>query len=74
MATSGVDDPSGEEQLRAKLAELRARHRSLDSEIIALEALDGANPFMVRRLKKDKLQVKDLIAQLEDRLFPDIIA
>ncbi|MEM9030769.1 MAG: DUF465 domain-containing protein [Pseudomonadota bacterium] len=63
-----------EEQLRAKLAELRARHRELDTEIIAIEALTTPNQIAVRRLKKEKLQLKDLISTLEDKLFPDIIA
>lgn len=63
-----------EEELRQKLADLRAKHRELDSEIIALEALAVPNQIAVRRLKKEKLQVKDLIIQLEDKLFPDIIA
>ncbi|MEM7776170.1 MAG: DUF465 domain-containing protein [Pseudomonadota bacterium] len=63
-----------EEQLRAKLAELRARHRELDTEIIAIEALATPNQIAVRRLKKEKLQLKDLISTLEDKLFPDIIA
>ena len=74
MGANGVGDPTEEDELRSRLSELRARHRHLDSEIIALEALDGANQFVIRRLKKEKLQVKDQITQLEDRLFPDIIA
>lgn len=63
-----------EEQLRAKLSDLRARHRELDTQIIALESLATQNQIAIRRLKKEKLQLKDLIIQLEDRLFPDIIA
>ena len=30
--------------------------------------------LMIRRLKKQKLAYKDQIAQLEDRILPDIIA
>jgi len=30
--------------------------------------------FTIKRLKKQKLVLKDKIAQIEDRLFPDIIA
>lgn len=63
-----------EEQLRAKLADLRARHRELDTQIIALESLATHNQIAIRRLKKEKLHLKDAISQLEDRLLPDIIA
>ncbi len=63
-----------EEQLRARLADLRTQHRELDSRIIALEALSTPNQIAIRRLKKEKLAIKDQIIQLEDRLFPDIIA
>lgn len=62
-----------EEVLRIKLEALKREHRDLD---VAIEALDerGTDPLTVRRLKKQKLMLKDRIAILEDRLTPDIIA
>ena len=62
-----------EEVLRIKLEALKREHRDLD---VAIEALDerGTDPLAVRRLKKQKLALKDRIAVLEDRLTPDIIA
>jgi hypothetical protein len=62
-----------EEVLRIKLEALKGEHRDLDIAIHALEER-GTDPFAVRRLKKQKLMLKDRIAALEDRLTPDIIA
>ena len=63
-----------EEVLRIKLEELKREHRDLDEAIRALEERTVRDPLTVRRLKKQKLALKDRIAMLEDRLFPDIIA
>lgn len=63
-----------ERDIREQLARLRAEHRDLDSEIVALEGAGGADQLTVTRLKKRKLKLKDLITSLEDKLFPDIIA
>ncbi len=60
--------------LREQLAALRAEHRSLDDEIIALEGTGSADQLLIKRLKKKKLALKDRLTQLEDRIIPDIIA
>ncbi len=60
--------------LRVTLQELRREHRDLDAEIREMEAGKIADPLTLRRLKKQKLGLKDRIAALEDRLTPDIIA
>lgn len=60
--------------LRVKLDVLRRQHRDLDEAIVALEATGTADVFTLRRLKKQKLQLKDRIALIEDELNPDIIA
>ncbi|AZQ66138.1 DUF465 domain-containing protein [Silicimonas algicola] len=59
--------------LRVELEEFKREHRDLDVAISALEATAG-DQLTIRRLKKQKLYIKDKIAQLEDRLTPDIIA
>ncbi len=56
------------------LVKLRAEHRQLDDEIIALEASTMTDQLSITRLKKRKLKLKDQITVIEDRLFPDIIA
>ncbi len=62
-----------DEVLRIKLEALKGEHRDLDAAIGALEER-GTDPLAVKRLKKQKLMLKDRIAALEDRLTPDIIA
>jgi hypothetical protein len=60
--------------LRTKLAELVQEHRDLDAAITALIASGSHDQIQLTRLKKRKLQLKDLIARIEDDLLPDIIA
>ncbi len=67
-------DDNEEVELRRQLAELRHRHRELDRQLDTVELDAAHDQFTLRRLKKQKLQLKDQIAGLEDRLFPDIIA
>jgi hypothetical protein len=60
--------------LRARLAELVQEHRDLDTAIAALIDLGGRDQIQLTRLKKRKLQLKDLIIKIENALLPDIIA
>jgi hypothetical protein len=53
---------------------LKAEHRRLDQEIIALRASGSADQLEIARLKKRKLLLKDEIQLLNDRIVPDIIA
>ncbi|MBA4783975.1 MAG: DUF465 domain-containing protein [Rhizobiales bacterium] len=63
-----------EREIRINIARLRMQHRDLDAAIDALSRSGLSDPLRVQRLKKQKLRLKDEIAALEDRLFPDIIA
>ncbi|MGR3363353.1 MAG: YdcH family protein [Maritimibacter harenae] len=63
-----------EDVLRVELEVLRREHRDLDEAITALETEGRADVLTIRRLKKQKLALKDQIARIEDELFPDIIA
>ena len=65
---------SEEESLRAKLAELKQEHRDLDHAIDLMQEAANRDPFQLGRMKKRKLQLKDMIAQIENLLLPDIIA
>lgn len=60
--------------LRVELEVFRREHRDLDEAIQALAEKGTGDQLTVQRLKKKKLQLKDLIARIEDRLLPDIIA
>lgn len=63
-----------EELLLARLEELKRQHRMLDEEIRGLVESPLTDQLRLRRLKKQKLQLKDEIARVEDKLYPDIIA
>ncbi len=63
-----------ERELRELLVKLRTEHRDLDAEIVAIEVSARPDQLKVKRLKKRKLQLKDQITSVEDRLTPDIIA
>ncbi|ABA77714.1 DUF465 domain-containing protein [Rhodobacter sphaeroides] len=65
---------SFEDMLRIRLEVLRREHRDLDEAIAAIEAGGRGDQLMLRRLKKQKLALKDQIVKIEDRLIPDIIA
>jgi len=60
--------------LRVELEVFRREHRDLDAAISALSEKGTGDPLTVLRLKKQKLHLKDMIAAIEDRLTPDIIA
>ncbi len=63
-----------EEMLRIKLEVLRCEHRDLDEAIHVLEVAGRPDVLTLRRLKKQKLSLKDRIVKIEDNLIPDIIA
>ena len=57
-----------------RLAELRHAHKDLDDAVTALQALPTPDQLQIARLKRQKLALRDAIAEMEDRLTPDIIA
>ena len=60
--------------LKVKLIDLRTRHRELDEKIGKLTESGAFDQIRMQRLKKEKLQLKDEIAEIESQLLPDIIA
>lgn len=60
--------------LRVKLEVLKREHGDLDEAVRALQESGRADMLMLQRLKRKKLALKDKIADIEDRLLPDIIA
>ena len=61
-------------EISRQLIELRIEHRDLDVVIARLVADPSSDELQLRRLKKRKLLLKDLIIKLESQLVPDIIA
>ncbi len=70
--TSGEMDRT--DILRVELAVLMREHRDLDDAIGALQERATHDQLTLRRLKKQKLSLKDKITRLEDQITPDIIA
>jgi len=69
-----VKDSEEQAAIRAEIAELKQLHRDLDDTIIELEEGVFKEPLRLRRLKKQKLQIKDRLARLESSLIPDLDA
>ena len=63
-----------EEVLKVELEVFKREHRDLDEAIMALQDRGTSDQLTIKRLKKQKLKLKDKIAIIEDMLTPDIIA
>jgi hypothetical protein len=61
-------------QIETRILALETEHRDLDDVITRLVGDPVQDRLQLRRLKKRKLLLKDLIARLRDRLIPDIVA
>ena len=57
-----------------RLKELRVEHQDLDQVISRLVVDPDVDQIMLRRLKKRKLMLKDMITQLESDRIPDLNA
>ena len=57
-----------------QLEDLKVRHRKVDEHIQDLIRGFNNDQLQIRRLKKQKLQLKDEILRIEASLLPDIIA
>lgn len=62
------------EAVRARIRELQVEHRDLDAVIARLSDAPYPDQLQLRRLKKRKLFLKDMINKLEMSLVPDIPA
>jgi len=57
-----------------RLKGLRVEHQDLDQVISRLVIDPDVDQIMLRRLKKRKLMIKDMITQLESDRIPDLNA
>ncbi len=62
------------EEIRQHVTELKIEHRDLDDVIDHLIEDGRVEELKIKRFKKRKLQLKDLISRLENKLIPDILA
>jgi hypothetical protein len=71
-----VDDKIETETFRSveRLKQLRVEHRDLDQVISRLVTDPNVDQLMLKRLKKRKLMLKDMITQLESARIPDLNA
>ncbi|MGI9333213.1 MAG: YdcH family protein [Gammaproteobacteria bacterium] len=63
-----------EANLKRKLEMLVVEHRDMDDAIHRLAEGPYVDQLQLRRLKKRRLQLKDLIAQIQSMLIPDLDA
>ena len=61
-------------ELLKELSMFEQEHRDLDEVIHRLQDQKTVNLLQMQRLKKRKLLLKDKIANLKDKIEPDIIA
>ena len=61
-------------KISAQLVTLRIEHRDLDAAIDRLTLDAGLDQLAIKRLKKRKLRIKDMITYLENKLIPDLDA
>ena len=57
-----------------RLSLMVERHRSIDRQLVDLQAHAWGDRFLIQRLKKEKLRLRDGIERLKDELVPDIDA
>jgi hypothetical protein len=69
----GINGPSKVTSIKIKLLELEEAHRKVDNILSDMQdpILD---PLILRRLKKEKLNLKDKIRRINTELTPNIIA
>ena len=63
-----------DDAIREQLDAMKAEHRRLDEQIVALSEDPLADQLEIARLKRRKLMLKDQIQLIFDRNTPDIIA
>ena len=59
---------------RSRVKELRIEHRDLDLIIDKLAEAPDIDQVLIKRLKKKRLLLKDMIVKIESELIPDLNA
>lgn len=70
-----MSQPPDPARIAAQLIELRLEHRDLDAAIARLSSdANCHDDLALKRLKKRKLRIKDMMSYLENQLIPDLDA
>lgn len=71
---SASKDTLSKDEMKSLLVTLKREHARINSEVDALHENGVMDMLKLKRMKKNKLAVKDQIAYLENMLTPDILA
>ena len=71
---SASKDILSKDEMKSLLVTLKREHARINSEVDALHENGVMDMLKLKRMKKNKLAVKDQIAYLENMLTPDILA
>jgi hypothetical protein len=66
--------PTDPADIARTLADLKLEHRDLDQVIERLSSDPSSDELQLKRLKKRKLRIKDMMTYLESKLIPDLDA
>jgi hypothetical protein len=61
-----------QQAIRDRIIELEVEHRDLDDMVTRLVTNPLVDQLQLRRFKKRKLHLKDMIAKLKSQLIPDL--
>jgi hypothetical protein len=62
------------EAIKYKIIDMQVEHHDLDIVITKLSEKPYPNQLQLKRMKKRRLQLKDIITKLKEQLVPDILA
>lgn len=73
-AANEADAGTPQVSLATRILHLQEEHRELDAQIGELYDYPYRDQLLLQRLKKKKLQIKDVIDRLKNDLIPDLNA
>jgi len=62
------------EAIKYRIIDIQVEHHDLDIVITKLSESPYPDQLQLKRLKKRRLQLKDMIIKLKEQLIPDILA
>ena len=74
--TTELNQPAANDPMtpEMRLSLMIERHRTIDQELIDLEAHPWGDRLLIQRMRKEKLRLRDEIERLKDELIPDLDA